>query len=230
MTNEKLAPNLAPHQVRVPYEFKSSDFLEKYKRVVFPSYNSTIKIWKEDVKIFFDPTVPNKHRRALLDFADGLSRSVDSLNIVEVTNREESNYLIYYINSNKDSIYEKRIKSPHAGFYVNWNGKHQLEKASLQLNTTTIRTDHYQISHLKYQFFRSLGYFRGSDKVECAGYLSNCNSLRNLTDLDMELLKYHYSYGMCKGITLANFEKIHRQMKETLELDPTAKVYVVHTL
>ncbi len=46
----------------------------------------------------------------------------------------------------------------------------------------------------------------------------------------MEILKYHYGYGICKGTNRKDFEKTHANMKEHLKTHPNSELYIVHTL
>ena len=224
---------LEENQVKVKYEPKDDEFLEKYKKVVFGNEDNTkttLKIWKEDVKIYFDTSVPKLHTVALMDFALGLSTAVDSLTIREVASKEESNYLVYYLNNENDEDFEPRINKTTSGYYLNWNTKQQITKASLKVNTQTIKNERYQIANLKFNFFRSLGYFGESSSRECRSYLSTCPMIRSLTSDDMEILKYHYSYGICKGTGRKEFEQTHARMKEILNTEQRSELYIVHTL
>ncbi|MCF4101244.1 hypothetical protein L1I30_06175 [Gillisia sp. M10.2A] len=220
-------------EVRVKYEPKDSTFLETYKNIVFgkkDNSKSTLKIWKDKIRIYFDASVPKKHTIALMDFAEGLSAAVDSLNIKQVDTREESNYLVYYINNENDEDFEPRINNENSGYYVSWNGKQQLTQASLKVNTLNIKSGTYQIAHLKFNFFRTLGYFGDNVSLTCQSYLSKCPVIRSLTPIDMEVLKYHYTYGICKGTNREDFEAIHTNMKKTLKTHPNAQLFIVHTL
>ena len=200
--------------VRVKYERKDSLFLETYKNIVFGkdgNSKSTLKVWKDDIKIYFDPSVPKLHQEALMDFAEGISSGIDSLNIRKVSSKEASNYLVYYLNDKDDTDFEPRITNENAGYYVSWNRRQQISSASLKVNTQNVKTREYQIANLKFNFVRTLGYFRDNASVECKSYFSKCPVIRSLTGLDMEILKYHYSYGICKGTNRKDFENIHEK-------------------
>ena len=45
--------------------------------------------------------------------------------------------------------------------------------------------------------------------------------------IDLEILKYHYSYGICKGTNIDTFEKNHKDAKEALKNGNT-KMHFVH--
>lgn len=219
--------------VRVKYEPKDSLFLETYKNIVFGSKensNATLKIWKDDIKIFFDTSVPKLHREALMNFAKEISQDIDSLNIRNVKSKKESNYLVYYINNENDIDYEPRITNKYSGYYVNWNGKQELTHASVKISAMNIKSQEYQISYLKNNFIKTLGYFGNVDSVKCNSYFSKCSGIKNLTSNDLEVIKYHYSYGICKGTNREDFEEIHRKMKKTLKMHPGAYLFIVHTL
>jgi hypothetical protein len=44
---------------------------------------------------------------------------------------------------------------------------------------------------------------------------------------DLEILKYHYSYGICKGTNLETFEKNHSDAKAALKKG-NSKFYFLH--
>lgn len=74
-------------RISVEYEPKDSLFLEIYKDIVYNNNSkATMKLWKNDIKIFFDSSVPKKHSRELMNFADEISSGIDSLNILKVDN------------------------------------------------------------------------------------------------------------------------------------------------
>jgi len=219
-------------QVRIRYEPKDSIFLESYKNIVFGNKKdskATLKVWKDDIKIYFETSVPKLHRTALMDFAEGISAGIDSLNIKMVDAIEESNFLVYYLNNENDMDFEPRINKKTSGYYVYWNGKQQLTKAVIKVNTINIKTQNYQIANLKFNFIKTLGYFGDDPSIDCNSYFSKCPVIRNFTSSDMEILKYHYSYGICKGTNREDFENLHRKMKNTLKIHPDAELFIVHT-
>ena len=220
--------------VKVEYEPKSSAFLEVYKEIVFGNQlenvepEQTMKIWKEDVKILFDSTVPPEQRKALLEFAEEISSGIDSLRIYETENRKESNYFIYYKGREDEFDFEPRIRNSSGGYYLSWNEKQQLYRGVLKINTYAIESPKEQLNNLKYYFLKSLGRFYYSEDLPCESYFSGCPLPREFTEMDYQILKYHYSYGICKGVDMQTFEELHRQMKEQLAQDPNAKLYLVH--
>lgn len=228
-------PSEGPDQVRVPYEPRDEEFLKIYKQAVFGTTEelqkkSTIKIWKEGIRLFFDPSVPEAHRRELLQFSEKVSSGIDSLRITEVKERAGSNFLVFYRNSEEDFDQEQRISNNNnSGYYVSWNSRHQINRGVVKVNAYNVHRGKDQLDLLKYHFFKSLGYFYFSPEIPCKSYLSGCPVKRKLTTEDLEILKYHYSYGMCKGINMESFEEIHRNSRASLKKHPNAKIYLVHT-
>lgn len=218
------------NKVRVEYERRDEAFLNYYKDVVFKNENSTLKIWKEDLKLYFDPSVPLKHQEALMDFANGLSTAVDSLNIVEVNSREESNFLVYYTGKEGQVEYEPKMTKEFSQYWLYWNKQQQLTQGFIKIDTRIVKKPVYQIANLKFHFLRSLGFFGESAFFEKESYFSNKNGIRSLTNLDMEILKYHYSYGVCKGINKKRFEEFHREIEELLQKLLNSKVMVTHEI
>ena len=87
---------------------------------------------------------------------------------------------------------------------MRWDGPF-IYQGRLKINTLTTHSHLEDMVLLKYYFFLSLGYFSNSNQVEPKAYLSTSRKIRKLTPIDLELLKYHYSYGICKGTDLATF-------------------------
>lgn len=222
--------------VRVKYEPRDSAFLETYKNVVFGNHiknirpNQTMKLWKEDVKILFDSSVPQKHKKNLLEFASEISSGIDSLNIYEVASRDEANYFVFYRNSEDEFDFEPRITNPPGGYYINWNKNQQIDRGVLKVNAHHLKDQEAQLNLLKDQFLGSLGHFHNSPDFSCSSYFSKCKAdKRTFGRMEKEILKYHYSYGICKGVNLETFEKLHQRMKARLEEDPNAQLFLIHS-
>lgn len=221
------------NKVKVPYEPKDSMFLELYKNVVYNTDSFSgkklfMRYWKDSVKVYFEPSVPPVHANKLMQFANNISNDIDSLNIKRVDNADDSNYRVYYLNSEHNKDFEPRILGK-SGYYAHWNGRNQIYKTDLKLNTSLIQKDSYKMELLKFHFFRSLGYFQSSKKLACKSYLSACRKPRELTSIDLDLLKYHYSYGVCKGVDLEEFEKLHADFRELKKKHKNIVLEVVHT-
>jgi len=226
------------NQVRVAYENKDSTFLEVYKNVVYNTERvsrednrNLMHLWKDTLKVFFNKAVPLSHKQSVMKLAKKVSKDIDSLNIIEVSNLQQSNYLIYYMDEEEPFDYELAINNKKAGYYVTWDEKQFITTCRLKVNTMEPEIDDLNnLVQLKFFFFRSLGYFFDSPQITCKGYLSACPEIRKLTPMDLEILKYHYSYGICKGTDLKTFEKQHAKMKAILKDDPEAKVYFTHRI
>jgi len=223
----------AKTMVKVRYEPKDSIFLNTYKEVV---YNTDIKIdssakmryWKGEIKIFFDKSVPVSHSKELMKFTQTISKDVDSLEISRNFEREKANYLVYYLNRKDNIDYDPRIVGKTGGYYISWNGKSQIYDGKLKINTEKVESEKLQLNLLKYHFFKSLGHFKSSKDLQCESFLSACRNLRTITENDIKILKYHYSYGVCKGQTLKTFSDQTQKMQEILEKDPNAQLFVIH--
>ncbi|HET8809876.1 MAG TPA: hypothetical protein VFM65_06365 [Flavobacteriaceae bacterium] len=211
-----------PKGVRVPYEPKDSIFLKYYKKVAFvqkgenPDSTETMKYWKDDIKLFFSKSVSGKTRREVMRFAETIDEHVDSLSISEVRNIEDSNYVVYF---SDDYEYEPKLRrSYNSDYYIYWNGNSQIYRSAIKINTKQFFNEKMRGERIKEMFFLSLGRFVQIDDFACESYFANCYSKnKHLTPLDMELLKYHYSYGICKGTTREKFEKQHKMAKKILK-------------
>jgi len=226
-------PYKGKNYIKVEYVPKDSTFLSIYKNVVYNTGKSSgakerMRYWKEDVKIYFDKSVPASHAKELMQFAKELSADVDSLTISQNFIPEKANYLVYFLNRDHKTDYEPRIGNSKGGYYISWNGKQQIYDGKLKINTELVKSDKYQLSLLKFHFFKSLGYFKSSSQLDCSSYFSACNTQRELSAKDLEILKYHYSYGVCKGTDLESFTELTNSMNKKLEEEPNAKLYVVH--
>lgn len=222
--------------VRVAYEEKDSIFLERYKQLVYnKKYQRkedrlapTMKIWKDKIKIYFDKSVDKYYKNHLVDFAKYLDKEVDSLKITFVKNKEESNYVIYAIENGTDANLDPRILSKD-GYYLNWNSKQNINACTLKMNKQKDISDEQILTDTKILFLRSLGYFfQNYDSSNCSSYFSTCKNEKKVFDKkDLEILKYHYSYGICKGTNIETFEKNHKDAKEALKKG-NAKMHFVH--
>lgn len=220
---------------QVRYEPKDSLFLETYKNVVYGTDSKDsisrkyMRYWKDPISIYFHKSVPKRHRKELMKFAHKLSKKIDSLTIREVKDWDDSNYLVYYLDQENNIELNSQMNNASASYRENWNDKSQINRAATRIDTRKVTDQHYQLILLKYRFFQSLGYFSSSKQLACSNYFSACRSVRELSKTDLELLAYHYSYGICKGIDLNTFEKLHRENKEKLRENPNSEIYFMHT-
>ena len=213
-----LVKNLHKKISSVPYEYKDSTFLNLYKKIAFKKLNdsnfSTMKYWKDDINIFFSKSISNKVKNEIAQFVKKIDKSVDSLNIKIIKNPSKANYFIYY---KEDFEYEPKINGDQVNYYLHWNKENQITRGSIKLNPEYYFNDRLRIYELKKMFLETLGYFKFSDNLDCDNYFSNCYSdKKKLSSIDLELIKYHYSYGICKGTTLKVFENQHIRAKKLL--------------
>ena len=221
--------------VEVPYEPKSDDFLDIYMEIVFgqslfpDSLNGNrMRFWKEPVKVFIDPSVPKEDGAALKQFASMLDEKVDSLSIQFVNLREDSNYHVYYVNNEFTTEYEPRLSRVSNSYYIYWKG-YKINRGFLKINTWEIDDPKVVQKLMQWHFFCSLGYFQKQKNLPCSDYLSNCFTVdKELSSLDLEVLKYHYSYGICKGTRITEFKENHREAKRTLARNPRARHSFIH--
>ncbi len=226
----KMPPDYAPkryeNQYKLNYDFRKPEFLEIYKDVVFQNERNHLRVWEIEIKIYFHQSIPEKHRKALRYFAEGLSTAVDSLKISEVQRHEEANLFLYYTNSRDTVNYEPKLKTYKYGHWVYWDKRNRLNRGFIKVDSDFVKNPVYQIANLKHQFFYSLGVFQSSKRIKSPGYLSNYNKIRSLTTEDMEVLQYHYSYGKPNGVDKKGFEKFHIEVQEIYRKDPSTNIYI----
>jgi hypothetical protein len=212
-----LKNNRIPKGTIVPYEYKDSTFLNYYEKIAFNHANDSIslktymKYWKDEIKIFFSKSVSKKTKKDLMNFAKTIDKAVDSLRISEVKNLEDSNYIIYY---NGDYEYESRFIFNKSKDYSWWK-QNKIYRYALKLDPESLFSEHLIQYKLRESFIKSLGFFKLINDFDCESYFSNCYSPnKKLTVLDIEILRYHYSYGICKGTNLETFQNQHKNAKD----------------
>jgi hypothetical protein len=215
--------------ISVPYEPKDSLFLEIYKDVVYNKHNSFanipkgqkqyMRLWQKPINIYFAPTLKNYYKRKIKKVARKLS-SIDSLKIFFVKNLKDSNYIIYQIDDENSEKYSAEIKNnKHVDYYIKWE-KGKIYDAKLEINLIENNTiDKKESATILLQnFYQTLGRFFTTSKLPCNSVFSDCNSTKKeLTKLDFEIIKYHYSYGICKFTDLDTFEENHKKAKEIIK-------------
>ncbi len=212
----------SPKGVPVDYEFKDSLFLNYYKKIAFNHKNDSVSsktkmiYWKKPIKIYFSKSIKGKTKKSFLKFTSYLSKNIDSLNISEVRKVENSNYIIYY---KGDFEYESRMYNyKNTDYYMYWNGNNQIYKCALKIDSENNFNEKLRLYNMKDYFFRSLGNFKLSNEFKCESFFSNCYSnQKRITNFDLALIKYHYSYGICKGTDLKTFEEHHKKAKKIMK-------------
>ena len=208
-----------------PYEFKDSTFLDIYKDVVYRknrkfkgSTKPIMTLWDGPIKIFFSKSVDTTFRNSIIEVSNVLSRQIDSLNISFVDDIEKSNYIIYQIDKDNKYKYSKNIKNNRfIDYYSYWN-QHKIYDTKFEINVSKIKNPRKVKPYVVQYFLRSLGHFDITKKLSCEHMFSRClKSKKKLSDIDIEIIKYHYSYGICKWTDLSTFEENHKRAKEALE-------------
>ena len=221
-----------PEGVIVPYEYKDSTFLHYYTKIAFRRQGidsldnkEMMKYWKKPIKIYFSNSISNKVKKDFVSFTKQITNNVDSLSITKVDKLEDSNFIIYY---KDDHEYENNLKEKvMSDYYIAWKNN-IIYSGSIKINTNTLYNDRLILSQLKVLFLQSLGYFKLINDFTCENYFSNCYSdEKKLTKLDLEILKYHYSYGICKGTTLKTFLQQHEESSK-LFLEKGLKSRFIH--
>jgi len=214
---------IKPKGKSVPYEPKDSIFLELYKSIAFRPLKNDLnksrpmKYWKNDIKIFYSKSVSRKVIREVMSFTKELDKSIDSLNISKVSTKEKANFIIYH---DSDFEFDPNLKNNFSSnYWVYWNKKNQLNKGFIRVSKQRLFSDKLEIVKIKELFISSLGWFLMNDKYfDCGSYFSGCyTNDEKLLATDLALLKYHYSYGICKGTDRTTFEEQHKQAKEILK-------------
>lgn len=221
----------------VPYEYKDDTFLNKYVKLAFSAANINDTIskkrmvyWKNPIKIFYTNTVPESNRLSLNNFIKNNLSKIDSLDILFVNNGNEANYVIDFINNQSDNQSELISKNSNEGYFVFWNNKAQILRGGIKINTGKIENTKIN-DILKWRFFQSLGNFKGIKNLPCDNYLSDCNTGRKIFNNEaLEILSYHYSYGICKGTNLKEFKEGHKRAKEMLKLDKNNRLIFSHPI
>jgi len=223
-----LSTDKEPNNISVPYVYRDSIFLDIYKDIVFNKSHQkkwrkkklTMKYWKDDIKLFFDKSVSKNTKHELIKFTKELSENIDSLTIYEVSKKENSNYFIYEINEKNSYHYDEKAKGKDGvNYYVNWDGRQRLYKCTLEVNSLILFNKIHLKNSVKQDFVKSLGQFYDTELLDCESIFSGCYKETNssLTTLDLELLKYHYSFGINKGTDLDTFEEQHAKAKKELK-------------
>ena len=221
-----------PPGISVPYTYKDSTFLDLYSKSAFrlkndsTDYKKTTKYWKKPLKVFFGNHVSRKVKRDVRKFAKSTINLIDSLSIEFVNRVEDSNFIIYY---DDDYDYESKMnKRQNATYYMHWKGS-KISKVSIYIDNTFYFSDKLRLKEIKRLFIQSLGHFELVDDLPCDSYFSNCVSQeKQLTALDIEILKYHYDYGICKGTDLETFRIQHKTSKKLLKRNPKNKMGFFH--
>ena len=216
-------------RVSVPYEPKSDEFLETYKDIVYKKHDSYgnirkgkkefMRLWEAPIKIYFAPKLDNYYKKAIKKAVKALS-SIDSLKISFVKDLNKSNYIIYQIDDKNSYQYSNNLKkNKYVDYYIYWE-KGKIYDAKLEINlienSTIDKKENATI--LLQNFHQTLGRFFTTSKLPCNSVFSNCNSSKKeLTKLDFEIIKYHYSYGICKFTDLETFEENNQKAKEIIK-------------
>ncbi len=221
-----------PPGVSVPYTYKDSNFLYLYSKTAFrlkndsTDHKKTTRYWKKPLKVFFAENVSRSVKRDFERFAKSTIELIDSLSIDFVRKVEGSNIIIYY---EDDFDFESKMnKKKNSDYYMHWN-RSKISKLSIYVDNTYFFSDKLRLMEIKRLFILGLGHFQPLEVFSCDSYFSKCISEeKKFSDLDIELLKYHYDYGICKGTDYETFKAQHKRAKKILKASPNNRMGFFH--
>lgn len=214
------------------FEYKDETFLNLYKKIAFNKKSKSkndkyyLKYWEKPLNIYFSESISKKRKRSFENFIKTTLKGIDSLQINIVKNINESNYIIYL---KGDFQYCKNIENLNHDYYISWENS-KINKGYIKIDDELYFNDNLFNYSLNKLFIQSLGHFSLTDELNCNNYFSICqNANKEFSKLDYEILKYHYSYGICKGIDEEAFDNLHQKAKEHKNKFPNIPYKISHT-
>lgn len=216
--------------VSVPFEYKDENFLKIYKSVAFKKSNdgkkSYQRYWKEPLRIYLSESISKKRKTNFINFAHEITKGIDSLNVEFVKILNEANFVIY---QKGDFEYEKGLKNLNNDYYISWDNN-MINRGFIKIDHEINFNDNLFNEALNKLFIKTLGHFEFTNLIDCSNYFSNCDtSTKKFSKLDYELLKYHYSYGICKGLDEESFDDFHTRANEHKMKFPNIPYKISHT-
>lgn len=190
--------------------YKNLVWGKKDKRGNFTNKRKEIKLWDTSIQVFFDKNVPNYLKKELILLIKKVNNNVDGLKVSTVNSKKESNYFVYITNSkNTEELYPNIDSSKNFSYNFSSNDLNHIYNGALRIDTDRIFNKEEQIAKMKELFIGSLGIFYLSETLNCDSLLSNCYSTnKKLSQVDIDLLNFHYKNRFMDKVNLAKFEKI----------------------
>jgi hypothetical protein len=216
--------------IKAKYILKDTTFLNIYKSIAFRSNKTNDpkhRFWKDEIKLFFGKSVPRKHQRFLMRFIKRNLNDIENLNITKTKKLEDSNFIIYY---DGDFEYENKFENDYTSrvlYQINWNNN-RINKSRIKLYPEFFNKEEQLLGELARTFINNLGYFYESSQLGCDSMFSDCTQpVERLSKIDKEILKYHYSYGFCVGMSLESFEEQDNMAREFYRLNPGSDYFIL---
>lgn len=215
--------------VQLPFEYKDENFLKVYKSVAFKKSNdgkkSYQRYWKEPLRIYISESINKKRKTNFINFTKEITKDIDSLNVKFVKNLNDANFVIY---QKGDFEYEKNLKNLNNDYYIWWDNN-KINRGFIKIDPDLNFNDDLYNEALNKLFIKTLGHFDFTNLIDCSNYFSNCDtSIKKFSRLDYEILKYHYSYGICKGLDEEAFDNFHVRANEHKKKFPDVPYKVRH--
>lgn len=215
----------------VNFEYKDENFLKVYKKVAFNNYSkgkdgkAYMLYWKSKLKIYMSDNISSSSQKNFKKFAQEISSGIDSLKITFVKNINEANYVIY---TNGDFEYHSELTQKEGDYYIHWKNS-KINRGFIKIDRKAYFNETLFDQKLKELFIQTLGYFQLTDQLHCKSFFSSCHDPnKEFGTLDKEILKYHYSYGICKGINEETFDNLHQKAKEHKKNHPDVPYRISH--
>lgn len=216
--------------VSVLFEYKDESFLKVYKSIAFKKNNTEKKsyqrYWKKPIQIYFSESISKKRKKTFINFSNKITKGIDSLNVIFVNNLNDANFVIY---QKGDFEYESNLKNLNNDYYIWWDNN-IINRGFIKIDSEINLNDSLFDETLNKLFIKTLGHFEFTRLIDCSNYFSNCNtSIKKFSKLDYEILKYHYSYGICKGLDEEAFDEFHIKANEHKKKFPDLPYKILHT-
>ena len=141
-------------------------------------------------------------------------------------NLNDANFVIY---QKGDFEYENNLKKLNNDYYIWWD-QNKINRGFIKIDPEINFNDNLFSEALNKLFIKTLGHFEFTNLIDCSNYFSNCDTpVKKFSKLDYEILKYHYSYGICKGLDEESFDDFHTRAKEHKKNFPNIPYKIKHT-
>lgn len=183
----------------------------------FGEDEKVIKKWNENVKIYVKGDIQPHLDKELNTVINELNSLIKTIRIERVYNKREANCEVFLgtadeFISHMGSRAKNLVKSNKGLFFVNYNKKGELYKATVFVDT--FRASVIAQRHLlREELTQSLGLMNDSYKYKDSMFYQPWSTTQNYSDIDKQLIKLLYNPKMQAGISSDEVDGILKDIK-----------------
>lgn len=180
-------------------------FLEVAFGSEFSSGYTNLRKWGEEIRIYVPDTSHEELMEELNKVIDELNNYSDEINLKQVSEQSESNYIVYFGDadtyvSEYEPNAEDHVDQNYALFWIYWHSNYEIYEGSMYIDV--FRTDNINCQKhlLREELTQSLGLMNDSDKYSDSIFYGEWTCNTSYSEMDEKVIETFQSSDIEAGM------------------------------